>query len=515
MAFLTFKDFDPRNKPTNSSSSVSKFVWKHSGLVCVFGLLIFPIVMGVAIGYLFVLAGVTAYRKVRGQKTKSEVEQEAQRIQVVLGDTVVDSSHPDTVALNVQATKTRRDKNSGKYYRLLSHSSELSNGHARYYTEESASACSDESDSMTHALSPGSPDIDEDQENGSDNSAVKNKESKKILNGELKTEGWKSALETTDHSSTSSEISEEEKLSSQIIENVENEMKKTKVQNLGKLRFALHYNLTKNELQVNIIKAANLPIHDNREGVNPFVKVSLLPQQFCWQRTKTIVENPDPVFNETFIISGFSKDRMKDYTLQFRVVNERDNFQDRYGDDVIGEIHFPLSELKNVDTRPSFSIIKWMELQNSKLYETEYSHQGEICVSLCFRPISGRLIVTVTRVRGLPKTAAERTDPYVKLSLFCDGIRLDKANTRVKRKTLNPVYNEKFNFNVSADQISMTTVVLKITNHFDVTSGGGNLGTILLGFNSQGSGQEQWNSMIASPSRHIEKWHKLRRDIQT
>ena len=325
--------------------------------------------MGVAIGYLFVLAGVTAYRKFSGQKTKSEVEQEAQRIQVVLGDTVVDSSHPDTVALNVQGTKVRRDKNSGKYYRLLSHSSELSNGHARYYTEESASACSDESDSMTHALSPGSPDIDEDF----DNSTVKSKESKKTLNGDIEAEGRKSALDTTDHSSTSSEVSEEEKLSSQIIETVEHEMKKTQAQKLGKLRFALHYNLTKNELQVNIIKAANLPIRDNREGVSPFVKISLLPQQFCWQRTKTIVENPDPVFNETFIISGFSKDRMKDYTLQFRAVNERDNFQERYGDDVIGEIHFPLSELKNVDTRPSFSIIKWMDLQGSKLFEVRVS----------------------------------------------------------------------------------------------------------------------------------------------
>ena len=106
-------------------------------------------------------------------------------------------------------------------------------------------------------------------------------------------------------------------------------------------------------------------------------------------------------------------------------------------------------------------------------------------------------------------------DPYVKLSLYCDGVRLDKANTRVKRKTLNPVYNEKFNFNLSADQISMTTVILKVANHFDISSNGGNLGTTLLGFNSQGSGQEQWNSMISSPSRHIEKWHKLRRDIQT
>lgn len=34
---------------------------------------------------------------------------------------------------------------------------------------------------------------------------------------------------------------------------------------------------------------------------------------------------------------------------------------------------------------------------------------GELCVSLCFRPISGRLIVTVTKIRGLPKATADRT----------------------------------------------------------------------------------------------------------
>lgn len=104
-------------------------------------------------------------------------------------------------------------------------------------------------------------------------------------------------------------------------------------------------------------------------------------------------------------------------------------------------------------------------------------------------------------------------DPYVKLALYCDGVRLSKANTRVKRRSLNPVFNEKFNFNVSADQISLTTVVLKIVNHSEINVGGGGLGTVILGFDSFGSGQEQWKSMIESPSRHIEKWHKLHKDL--
>ena len=39
----------------------------------------------------------------------------------------------------------------------------------------------------------------------------------------------------------------------------------------------------------------------------------------------------------------------------------------------------------------------------------EVDDLGELCVSLCFRPISGRLIVTVTKIRGLPKATADRT----------------------------------------------------------------------------------------------------------
>ena len=105
-----------------------------------------------------------------------------------------------------------------------------------------------------------------------------------------------------------------------------------------------------------------------------------------------------------------------------------------------------------------------------------------------------------------------RADPYVKIALYCEGVRLSKANTRVKRRSTNPVYNEKFNFNVSAEEISLTTVVLKIANHCQAASGAASLGMLVLGFDSFGSGQEHWNSMLESPSRHTEKWHKLHAD---
>ncbi|KAG7230191.1 hypothetical protein INR49_012384, partial [Caranx melampygus] len=40
-------------------------------------------------------------------------------------------------------------------------------------------------------------------------------------------------------------------------------------------------------------------------------------------------------------------------------------------------------------------------------------------------------------------------DPYVKVSLMCDGRRLKKRKTSTKRNTLNPVYNEAIVFDAN------------------------------------------------------------------
>ena len=100
-------DFDPRSKP-HSANFMTRFASNNTGLLCLFGILVLPILLGFAIGYLLVVLGVSAYKKITGEKSRAHAAKEAsQKIQLVMGDKIVDSSFPKTVSLNVQETKNR------------------------------------------------------------------------------------------------------------------------------------------------------------------------------------------------------------------------------------------------------------------------------------------------------------------------------------------------------------------------------------------------------------------------
>ena len=57
------------------------------------------------------------------------------------------------------------------------------------------------------------------------------------------------------------------------------------------------------------------------------------------------------------------------------------------------------------------------------------------------------------------------TDPYVKISLMCEGKRIKKRKTSVKKVTLNPVYNEAMVFDVPRENVDDIYMIIKVIDY--------------------------------------------------
>lgn len=82
--------------------------------------------------------------------------------------------------------------------------------------------------------------------------------------------------------------------------------------------------------------------------------------------------------------------------------------------------------------------------------------RGELLVSLCWQPGAARLTVVLLKARNLPRMdVTGLADPYVKIYLLCNGQRIAKKKTHVKKRTLSPVFNESFAFDIPTNEVSV------------------------------------------------------------
>ena len=58
-----------------------------------------------------------------------------------------------------------------------------------------------------------------------------------------------------------------------------------------------------------------------------------------------------------------------------------------------------------------------------------------------------------------------QTDPYVKICLICQGKRIKKKKTTVKKNTLSPVYNEALVFDLPAENVYDITLLVKVIDY--------------------------------------------------
>uniref|UniRef100_A0A1I8NTW3 C2 domain-containing protein n=1 Tax=Stomoxys calcitrans TaxID=35570 RepID=A0A1I8NTW3_STOCA len=318
-----------------------------------------------------------------------------------------------------------------------------------------------------------------------------------------------------------------------LISNASGDMHMEQYGKLGSIFFKLRYLAERNALMVSIIRCRGLPskssgnnaanastsnnANDIPAGMNgrtqaatdPYVKLQLLPDKQHKVKTRVVRNTRNPVYDEDFTFYGLNINDLQNMSLHFVILSF-----DRYSrDDVIGEVVCPLSTIEIGDiSKEALSISKEIQPRSLKI---RAQGRGELLISLCWQPAAGRLTVVLLKARNLPRMdVTGLADPYVKIYLLYNGQRIAKKKTHVKKRTLSPVFNESFAFDIPAAEgtgatlegVSLELMLLD----WDRVTKNEVIGRLELGGpNSNGTALNHWNEVCNSPRRQIAEWHKL------
>lgn len=189
---------------------------------------------------------------------------------------------------------------------------------------------------------------------------------------------------------------------------------------------------------------------------DPYVKLQLLPDKQHKVKTRVLRKTRNPVYDEDFTFYGMSANQLAGVTLHFVVLSF-----DRYSrDDIIGEVLCSLASLDiaKAETGP-ITVTRDIHPRSLKI---RTQGRGELLLSLCWQPAAYRLTVVALKARNLPKMdVTGLADPYVKIYLLYNGQRIAKKKTHVKKRTLNPVFNESFVFDIPSGADGLDNVSLE------------------------------------------------------
>uniref|UniRef100_A0A8C4ENU8 Synaptotagmin III n=1 Tax=Dicentrarchus labrax TaxID=13489 RepID=A0A8C4ENU8_DICLA len=268
--------------------------------------------------------------------------------------------------------------------------------------------------------------------------------------------------------------------------------------NCGKISFLLRYAFNTEQLVVKILKALDLPAKDANGFSDPYVKIYLLPDRKKKFQTKVHRKTLNPVFNETFQF-GVPLNELHSRKLHFSVYDfDRFSRHDLIGQVVVDNL---LDFSEGSGDKPV-----WRDIVEGT---AEKADLGELNFSLCYLPTAGRLTATVIKATNLK--AMDLTgfsDPYVKASLICDGRRLKKRKTSIKKNTLNPTYNEALVFDIPNENIESVSIIIAVMD-YDCIGHNEVIGMCRVGSEAEGPGREHWAAMLANPRKPIEHWHQL------
>ncbi|XP_022536492.1 rabphilin-3A isoform X1 [Astyanax mexicanus] len=292
---------------------------------------------------------------------------------------------------------------------------------------------------------------------------------------------------------------------------------------LGMLEFSLLYEEENSALHCNIIRAKGLKPMDSNGLADPYVKLHLLPgaSKSNKLRTKTLYNTLNPAWNETLVYHGITNEDMQRKTLRLSVSDE-----DKFGhNEFIGETRVVLKKLK-LNQKKNYSVclervvpvkrvaaggsVRGMALYEEEVKEGEDAEErGRILVSLTYNSQSGRLIVGIIRCAHLAAMDSNGySDPFVKICLKPDMGKKAKNKTQIKKKTLNPEYNEEFSYEIKHGELAKKTLDISVWD-YDMGKSNDFIGGCQLGITAKGECLKHWYECLKNKDKKIERWHVL------
>ncbi|XP_042213082.1 synaptotagmin-17-like isoform X2 [Homarus americanus] len=272
---------------------------------------------------------------------------------------------------------------------------------------------------------------------------------------------------------------------------------------LGRIHFSLHYDASAAVLLVKVLEAVDIPRpackdRSDLAHSNPYVKVSLLPDNKNSRQTTVKKKTQEPVFEETFSFELPYKEVIR-RTLELKV-KDFDKFSRHC---VVGHVLLPL---QNVNlARPSRL---WRPLARCSPETEEF---GELLLSLNYLPTAGRLNVDIIKAKQILQTSLVRgADPYVRVSLVVRGRHLKSKKTSVKKNTLTPSFNESFSFQIASPELREASLVVTVWDWNGGVMRDEFIGRIVLG--KQPSGPHEithWSNMVGSQRHAVAQWHSV------
>ncbi|GIY90897.1 rabphilin-3A [Caerostris darwini] len=266
------------------------------------------------------------------------------------------------------------------------------------------------------------------------------------------------------------------------------------------LEFSLLFDAHNQVLHCTIYRAKGLRPTDIDGLADPFVRLQLQPLQnkSDKKRTRTVHKTLNPEFNEALSFFGISDYDIAKRTLRMTVMDE-----DTHCNEPMGEIRVALKRLK--PQQPSYANL-YLERPRPDDGEEENS-QGQILLALLYSEEHSALVVNIVRCVRLPSRDNDGfPDPYVKVQIKPDASRR-RFKTSLKKKTLNPEYNEQYAFEVEPGDMTKKTIEVTVwdkDNAKDLYIGG-----LALNLQSKGDRLRHWLDVMENPNRRIERWHPL------